>query len=255
MEIYIRRLDRFGNLVPGLHEFDADVIEKETNLSIPIPDIYFEEVSPGTQLFSFSAVESGDFLLTIFDDKQKKSISNVPYDFTVFVGRYRFPEPSPLCVYFAGIRDLPVPVFDWTGYCNGSNSVVNGSGLNGSTAGEVVEFSIYLTDLFQYPSPVELQRVRVQIVREIDSYHVQPSIYPLQLTNSTYKTLEEPNFWSKSNFFPWCFLIIRHDFLRKCAEEGHHSELDERDSSCACTISKPRQPCKNTGLVLISRTN
>ncbi|PKI46336.1 hypothetical protein CRG98_033279 [Punica granatum] len=84
VEIYIRQLDRYGNLIPGLYEFDADVIEKEMNLSIPIPDLYFEEVSPGIQLFSFSAVESGNFSLTIFDEEHNKSISNMPYEFTVF---------------------------------------------------------------------------------------------------------------------------------------------------------------------------
>ncbi|OWM74055.1 hypothetical protein CDL15_Pgr008366 [Punica granatum] len=156
VEIYIRQLDRYGNLIPGLYEFDADVIEKEMNLSIPIPDLYFEEVSPGIQLFSFSAVESGNFSLTIFDEEHNKSISNMPYEFTVFVG-----------------------------YCDGSNSVVNGSGLNSSAPGKVAEFSIYLIDLFQYPSPVEIERVRVQIIREIDSSYVESSIYPLQFTNGS----------------------------------------------------------------------
>lgn len=93
VEIFIRQLDQYGNLVPGLYEFDADVVEKETNLSIPIPDIYFEEVSSGIQLFSFSAVEYGNFMLTIFDEKEKRGVSNMPYDFTVFVGQSCFPEP------------------------------------------------------------------------------------------------------------------------------------------------------------------
>jgi hypothetical protein len=62
-------------------------------------------------------------------------------------------------------------------------SVVNGSGLNNSVSGEVAEFSVYLNDLYQYPSPVEVERLQVQIVREIDSYYVLPSIYPLRIIN------------------------------------------------------------------------
>ncbi|XP_031396254.1 protein GAMETE EXPRESSED 2 isoform X2 [Punica granatum] len=185
VEIYIRQLDRYGNLIPGLYEFDADVIEKEMNLSIPIPDLYFEEVSPGIQLFSFSAVESGNFSLTIFDEEHNKSISNMPYEFTVFVGRSHFPEHYPLCVCFAEVSGFTGSGFNLIGYCDGSNSVVNGSGLNSSAPGKVAEFSIYLIDLFQYPSPVEIERVRVQIIREIDSSYVESSIYPLQFTNGS----------------------------------------------------------------------
>lgn len=71
----------------------------------------------------------------------------------------------------------------WIGYCNGTNSVVNGSGLNSSTAGVLAEFSVYLNDAFQYPSPVEIERLEVQIVRENDSYNVQSSIFPMQTIN------------------------------------------------------------------------
>lgn len=86
VKIFIRQQDQYGNLVPGLYAFDATVVEKNTNLSIPIADLIFEEVSPGIQLFSFGVLEPGNFILTIFDTKQNKNISNMPYDFTVFVG-------------------------------------------------------------------------------------------------------------------------------------------------------------------------
>lgn len=86
VEIFIHQQDQYGNLVSGLYAFDAQVVEKETNLSIPVADLHFEEVSPGIQLFSFSVLEPGNFILTIFDTKQNKSISNMPYDYTVFVG-------------------------------------------------------------------------------------------------------------------------------------------------------------------------
>ena len=89
VEIFIRQQDQFGNLVSGLYAFDDQVVEKNTNLSIPIADLHFEEVSPGIQLFSFSILEPGDFILTIFDTKQNKSISDMPYDFTVFVGVFQ----------------------------------------------------------------------------------------------------------------------------------------------------------------------
>lgn len=69
------------------------------------------------------------------------------------------------------------------GYCDGLKSVVNGSGLNNSIAGEVAEFTVYLKDLYQYPSAVETERLQVQIVRESDSYHVSPTISPLHVIN------------------------------------------------------------------------
>ncbi|ONI28226.1 hypothetical protein PRUPE_1G132400 [Prunus persica] len=156
MEVLIHQQDRYGNLVPGLYAFDAEVVEIKTNLSIPLADLHFEEVVAGIQLFSFSNLEPGNFLLTISDMKHDKSISNMPYAYNVFVG-----------------------------YCNGTNSVVNGSGLNSSTAGERAEFSVYLNDAYQYPSPAEIERLEVQIVREIDSYRVQSSIFPMQIINGT----------------------------------------------------------------------
>lgn len=86
MEIFIHQQDQHGNLVPGLYLFDAEVVEKETNLSIPVADLHFKEVKAGIQLFSFSNTEPGNFLLTISDMKHKKRISNMPYAYTVFVG-------------------------------------------------------------------------------------------------------------------------------------------------------------------------
>lgn len=86
MEIFIHQLDQYGNLVSGLYPFDADIVERDTNLTIPIADLLFEEVDSGIQLFSFSNTEPGNFLLTIYDSKHNKSISNMPYVYTVFVG-------------------------------------------------------------------------------------------------------------------------------------------------------------------------
>ncbi|CAJ1963363.1 unnamed protein product [Sphenostylis stenocarpa] len=150
MEIFIYQLDEYGNLVSGLYPFDSEVVESDTNLSIPISDLHFQEVDAGIQLFSFSNFEPGNFLLTIYDSKHNKSISNMPYVYTVFIG-----------------------------YCDGFKSVVNGSGLNDSVAGVKEEFSVYLNDIYQYPSPVEANILQVQILRENDSYRVPPVIYPM----------------------------------------------------------------------------
>jgi hypothetical protein len=87
MEIFIHQLDQYGNLVSGLYPFDAEVVERDTNLTIPIADLHFQEVDAGIQLFSFGNWEPGNFILTIYDAKHNKSISNMPYIYTVFVGK------------------------------------------------------------------------------------------------------------------------------------------------------------------------
>lgn len=86
METHIHQLDKYGNLVSGLYSFDIEVIEKGTNLSMPVADLRFSEVVPGIQLCSFSLAEPGNFTLLITDREQINLISQVPYDFTVYVG-------------------------------------------------------------------------------------------------------------------------------------------------------------------------
>ncbi|XP_058212496.1 protein GAMETE EXPRESSED 2 [Rhododendron vialii] len=156
MEAFVHQRDQYGNLVPGLYQFDVEVIEKGTNLFMPVADLSSKEVAPGIQLFSFSLQEPGSFMLMISDKGQSKAISNMPCNFTVFVG-----------------------------YCDGMNSIVNGSGLNDSGAGEVSRFSVVLRDAYQYPAPVELETLQVQIIRDLDSYHIQPSIFPMPTENAT----------------------------------------------------------------------
>ncbi|GMP76486.1 hypothetical protein CsSME_00033135 [Camellia sinensis var. sinensis] len=159
MEIFIHQRDQYGNLVPGLYQFDVEVIEKGINLFMPVADLSSKEVVPGIQVFSFSLEEPGNFMLVISDKEQNKTISNMPYNFTVFIG-----------------------------YCDGMKSIVNGSGLNDSVAGEVARFSVVLKDAYQYPAPVELEKLQVQIMQEIDSYYVQSSIYPIQNVNGSWFT-------------------------------------------------------------------
>ncbi|XAR57061.1 hypothetical protein NMG60_11025073 [Bertholletia excelsa] len=151
METFIHQWDQYGNLVPGLYPFDVEVIERGTNLSMPVADLSTTEVIPGIQVVSFSLNEPGNFMLMISDKDQKEAIAKMPYNFTVFIG-----------------------------YCDGMTSIVNGSGLNNSVAGEVAKFSVLLKDAYQYPAPVDLERLQVQIVRKNDSYHAEPKIYPMQ---------------------------------------------------------------------------
>lgn len=92
MEILIHQQDQHGNLVSGLYPFDAEVVERETNLSIPVSDLQFEEVEAGIQLFSFSNSEPGNFFLTIYDSKHNKSIFDMPYAYTVYVGNIYLPS-------------------------------------------------------------------------------------------------------------------------------------------------------------------
>ncbi|KAK3001560.1 hypothetical protein RJ639_021183 [Escallonia herrerae] len=140
MKAFIHQRDKYGNLVPGFFEFDVEVIEKETNLSMPISDLLFEEVTLGIQVFSFRLEEPGDFMLLISDKEQNHMISNMPYQFTVYIG-----------------------------YCDGVHSIINGSGLNNSVAGESSKFSVFLRDAYQYPSPVELEKLQVQILQRHES--------------------------------------------------------------------------------------
>ncbi|XP_068649169.1 protein GAMETE EXPRESSED 2 [Aristolochia californica] len=150
LEVFIYQKDRFGNLVDGSYAFDALVTEEATNLSVPLTDLQLEVAGTGVQLLSFSVSEPGEFVLTVFDDKQDGSTTNMRYEYTVFVG-----------------------------YCHGLNSIVNGSALQGSVAGGTSHFSIYLQDIYHNPAPISLQWIRVQIIRRNDSLEVPPNIVPI----------------------------------------------------------------------------
>ncbi|KAJ4826072.1 hypothetical protein Tsubulata_041704 [Turnera subulata] len=196
MEILVHQQDQYGNLVPGFYEFDANVVEKETNLSVPIADLGFGEVMPGIQSFSFSLLEPGNFLLTISDLKHDRSISNMPFAYTVFIG-----------------------------YCDGSSSIVNGSGLNNSIAGEVQQFSLYLNDIFQYPSFVGIENIRVQIVRENDSYNsVAHSNVPAEAFNVVY-TPEKSGIYEICVFCGDVLLNGGHPFRKEVRAEGLQLEI------------------------------
>ncbi|XP_052190913.1 protein GAMETE EXPRESSED 2 isoform X2 [Diospyros lotus] len=161
MEFFIHQRDQYGNFVPGFYQFDVEVIEKGTNLFMPVADLSSREIVPGIQVSSFSLEEPGDFMLLISDKDQSKAISNMPYNFTVFIG-----------------------------YCDGVNSIISGSGLNDSVAGEVGRFSVLLKDAYQYPAPIDLEKLQVRIVHEFDSHFVQPRIYPVQNVNGSRSSRE-----------------------------------------------------------------
>lgn len=63
------------------------------------------------------------------------------------------------------------------------NSIVNGSGLNDSIAGETARFSVFLKDAYLYPSLVEIESLKVQVVDEFDSCQAQASIHPMKMVN------------------------------------------------------------------------
>ncbi|XP_047312347.1 protein GAMETE EXPRESSED 2 isoform X1 [Impatiens glandulifera] len=160
METFLHQRDQYGNLVPGFYDFDIEVFEKDTNLSMPISDLNSKEIVPGIMLFSFGLTEPGNFKLMISDNEQKNFISNMPFEFTVFIG-----------------------------YCDGRNSFANGSGLNDSVAGEASIFSVVLRDSYQYPSPIKLEYLQVDIVHE-SGIHIKPVIFQI-----------DTNWNSSSNMF------------------------------------------------------
>ncbi|WOL12428.1 protein GAMETE EXPRESSED 2 isoform X1 [Canna indica] len=154
LEMFIYQKDQFGNLVPGFHPFDARVVEKTTNLSIPVADLLFEEVADGTQLLTFVVSKPGEFRLVIYDAKLTENIWKLTYDFSVYIG-----------------------------YCHESNIFANGSGLASAVAGRMSSFTVHLEDLYHNPSPVEEGRLRVEILSENSTSNVLPVIFPLQNLN------------------------------------------------------------------------
>ncbi|KAL0414762.1 UNVERIFIED_CONTAM: protein GAMETE EXPRESSED 2 [Sesamum radiatum] len=185
MEGFIHQHDQYGNLVSGLYAFEIEVIEKGTNLSMPLADLLFKDISPGIQSFSFSLYEPGNFMLMISDKEKNTLISNMPHDFTVYIGA-PLPSSSPATAY---VYPSHFQAFaDSTGYCDGANSIVNGSGLNNSVAGDIATFSVFLKDAYLYPSPVDLENLQVQIFRESDSKIIHPSIRIREAINGSFSS-------------------------------------------------------------------
>ncbi|KAL0376426.1 UNVERIFIED_CONTAM: protein GAMETE EXPRESSED 2 [Sesamum calycinum] len=188
MEGFIHQHDQYGNLVSGLYAFDIEVIEKGTNLSMPVADLLFKDISPGIQSFSFSLYEPGNFMLMISDKEKNTLISNMPHEFTIYIGAPHCPSSSPATatayVYPSHLKAFA----ESTGYCDGTNSIVNGSGLNNSVAGDIATFSVFLKDAYLYPSPVDLEKLQVQIFRESDSKIIHPSIRIRETINGSFSS-------------------------------------------------------------------
>lgn len=90
LEMFIYQKDSFGNIVPEIHPFDAQVVETTSKLSIPIVDLTMEAVADGVQLLSFNVVQTGEFMLTVFDAQLNQRVSNTEYMFNVFVGTHLY---------------------------------------------------------------------------------------------------------------------------------------------------------------------
>ncbi|CAN6204506.1 unnamed protein product [Urochloa humidicola] len=146
LELFIYQKDSFGNIVPGVHPFDAQVVDTASKLSIPVK-LMMEAVADGVQLLSFDVVQAGQFELTVFDAQMKKTVSNTAYKFDVFVG-----------------------------YCDSSNSFANGSGLEHSVAGLTSSFAVFLEDKYRNPSPIETARLKVNVLARNGTSYADPII-------------------------------------------------------------------------------
>ncbi|CAL5081535.1 unnamed protein product [Urochloa decumbens] len=146
LELFIFQKDSFGNIVPGIHAFDAQVVDTASKLSIPVK-LMMEAVADGIQLLSFDVVQAGEFEITVFDAQMKKTVSNAAYKFGVFVG-----------------------------YCDSSNSFANDSGLERSVAGLTSSFAVFLEDKYKNPSPVETARLKVNILARNGTSYADPII-------------------------------------------------------------------------------
>ncbi|KAI5648713.1 hypothetical protein M9H77_34718 [Catharanthus roseus] len=85
MEAFIHQHDLFGNLVPGLYAFDFEVVEKGTNLSMPVSDLLFKEIGPGV-LVIFVPEKSGMYHVSVFCGKIQLN-AGVPFRKLVNAGK------------------------------------------------------------------------------------------------------------------------------------------------------------------------
>lgn len=70
-----------------------------------------------------------------------------------------------------------------SGYCDGSNSFANGSGLAQSIAGSTSSFSVFLFDHYRIPSPVETARLQVKILGKNATSYADSVISPAREPN------------------------------------------------------------------------
>ena len=115
LELFIHQKDSFGNIVPEMHPFDAQVVGTASELSIPV-NLMMEAVAPGVQLISFNVVQSGEFALTVFDTERKRRVSNTAYKFDVFVGTQLyilFSFLKKVSSYIVSCRDKWKEMMNW----------------------------------------------------------------------------------------------------------------------------------------------
>ncbi|WVZ65019.1 hypothetical protein U9M48_014452 [Paspalum notatum var. saurae] len=157
LELFIYQRDSFGNTVPEIHPFDAQVVKRATNLSFPAVGLTMEAVADGVQLLSFNVVEPGEFVLTVFDPQLDRRVSNTAYMFDVFVA-----------------------------FCDGSNSYAYGAALAHARAGYISAFTVFLFDQYKNRSPVQAERLQVKILGKSGTSYVESiSILPIPEPNET----------------------------------------------------------------------
>ncbi|KAJ1289745.1 hypothetical protein BS78_02G187800 [Paspalum vaginatum] len=157
LELFIYQRDSFGNTVPEIHQFDAQVVKRATNLSFPALGLTMEAVADGVQLLSLNVVEPGEFVLTVFDPQLNRRVSNTAYMFDVFVA-----------------------------FCDGSNSYAYGAALAHARAGLISTFMVFLLDQYRNPSPVQTARLQVKFLGKSGTSYVDPiTISPIPEPNET----------------------------------------------------------------------
>ncbi|GJM98755.1 hypothetical protein PR202_ga15792 [Eleusine coracana subsp. coracana] len=78
------------------------------------------------------------------------------------------------------LRGSPLLLTVKPGFCNGSNSFANGTGLAHSVAGSTSWFAVFLEDKYGSPSPVETAVLQVQILSKNGTASAQPTVSPIR---------------------------------------------------------------------------
>lgn len=102
------------------------------------------------------------------------------------------------------------------GYTHGLNSVVNGSALSGSVAGEVAYLSVYLHDIYFNPSPIEVQWLRVVIIKKSDSSRLRAMVAPIRPVGGIY-------FHSIHFILPFLPFCLYRFFCKLCSDQIKYS--------------------------------
>lgn len=75
----------------------------------------------------------------------------MPYEYSVYISQCFRGMMLLFASLVSVLCNIPLFLFFLTGYCDGSRSIVNGSGINAYTTRESLGFSIYLKDAYVIP--------------------------------------------------------------------------------------------------------